>query len=133
MSNAVENSRIYFSSGYNCCQAVVKACVTNQNQDLLVKVASSFGGGIAGQRQVCGCVSAIAIVLGEKYGFSVGNQGEIKKEQNKKVKKACEEFEKVTGSIVCGELLGLPNFTKKGNKLPCKQMVELAVKIIEEN
>ena len=50
-----------FLNGYNCCQAVFLACTDELGLDTetRAKIASSFGGGMGGMRQVCGAVSGM--------------------------------------------------------------------------
>ncbi|MFI3236995.1 MAG: C-GCAxxG-C-C family protein [Lachnospiraceae bacterium] len=124
----------YHKEGYNCCQAVVKATAIPEHADLLVQIASSFGGGIGGQRQTCGTVTGIAIVLGDYYGYNTPETGEIKKEHTELIASACTEFKKIAGSLVCGELLCLPGFTKTPveQKLTCNELVKLAAGIVDK-
>ena len=62
----------YFKDGYNCCQAVALAFCDELGMDkeTVLKLASSFGGGIGRLREVCGAVSGMCMVLGVKYGYS---------------------------------------------------------------
>ena len=55
-----------FNSGYNCAQAVMLAFSDLLDIDELTiqKLTSSLGGGISRLREVCGCVSAMALILG---------------------------------------------------------------------
>ena len=50
-----------FLNGYNCCQAVFLACTDELGLDTetRAKIASSFGGGMGGMRQVCGALSGM--------------------------------------------------------------------------
>ena len=120
-----------FEEGYNCCQAVVSAFDNFENKEEILKIASSFGGGIGGMRQVCGVVSGMAMVLGATKGYNTKEKGDTKQIQAHLVKTACEEFESITNSIICGELLGLPEFREVKNNLTCKQLVCIATEIVE--
>ena len=57
-----------FQSGYSCAQAVFLACTENMGLDTetRARLASSFGGGMGGMRQVCGAVSGMLMALGLK-------------------------------------------------------------------
>ena len=59
-----------FQSGYSCAQAVFLACTEDMGLDTetRARLASSFGGGMGGMRQVCGAVSGMLMALGLKYG-----------------------------------------------------------------
>ena len=54
-----------FVSGYNCAQAVAVAfCdLTGLTPEQAAKMASPFGGGFGRQREVCGAVSGMCLVL----------------------------------------------------------------------
>ena len=60
-----------FLNGYNCCQAVFLACTDELGLDTetRAKIASSFGGGMGGMRQVCGAVSGMLMALGLHQGL----------------------------------------------------------------
>lgn len=62
---AVQN----FESGYNCAQSVFLAYsdVFELNLDMAKKMSVSFGGGVGRMREVCGTVSAMAMLAGFKY------------------------------------------------------------------
>ena len=61
-----------FLNGYNCCQAVFLACTDELGLDTetRAKIASSFGGGMGGMRQVCGAVSGMLMALGLHQGYT---------------------------------------------------------------
>lgn len=98
-----------FLNGYNCTQAVVMAFADELNidKDILLKVASSFGGGFGRMREVCGAVSAMGIVVGLLYGcdFSVAGL-DAKGKHYALIQKLAGEFKEINGSIVCRDLLG---------------------------
>ena len=131
MTKKIIKAKEGFSCGYNCCQAVVSAFDEIENVDLLLRSASSFGGGIGGKRQVCGAVSGMCIVLGAIKGYDSTEKGAIKKAHTELISKMCDDFIDVTGSMVCGELLGMPEFKtlEHKNKLPCIELVALATEI----
>ena len=62
---AVQN----FESGYNCAQSVFLAYsdVFDLNLEMAKKMSVSFGGGVGRMREVCGTVSAMAMLAGFKY------------------------------------------------------------------
>ena len=62
---AVQN----FESGYNCAQSVFLAYsdVFELNLEMAKKMSVSFGGGVGRMREVCGTVSAMAMLAGFKY------------------------------------------------------------------
>lgn len=76
-------------------------------RDLLIRMSSSFGGGLGRLRETCGAVSAMGLIVGllEGKDFSAVGQ-EAKAEQYAKIQKLAGEFKAINGSIVCRELLG---------------------------
>lgn len=134
----------YFMQGYNCSQAVVLAFkdLLDIDEKSLLKLASSFGGGMGRLREVCGSVSGMFIVLGLLYGYDVPDRGEIKTNQYKRIQEVAKEFEDLNGSIVCRELLHLnekhssyiptPRTNDFYQKRPCKELIGMASEILDK-
>lgn len=100
--------------GCNCCQAVVLAYddklpigVENARN-----VAAPFGRGLAGTREVCGCVSGMAMVCG-----LTGHTADVRT--------LIEKFREEEGDIVCGRLLQM-------GKRPCNTMIGDAAGMLSE-
>lgn len=133
----------YFKDGCNCCQAVLMAFKDEIGIDekTLLMLGSSFGGGIARLREVCGAVSGLEMVLGFKEGYSDIKDHKVKTDHYKKAQDLAEEFRKINGDIVCRNLLGLseeksvpvPEERTTGyyKKRPCKELVECAAEILD--
>lgn len=101
-------------TGCNCCQAVVMAYADRLpiDKENAMKVAAPFGRGLAGCREVCGCVSGMAMVCG-----LTGH--------NDDVRPLIERFRESNGDIVCGRLLQM-------GKKPCPEMVAEAAGLLAE-
>ena len=58
-----------FESGYNCAQSVFLAYADlfGLERELAQKMSVSFGGGMGRMREVCGTVSAMAMLAGFRY------------------------------------------------------------------
>lgn len=97
----------YFREGYNCCQSLVLAFsdLTDMDEKTLLRLASSFGGGLARKREVCGAVSGMAIIAGILYGYDSAETGEIKAQHYGRIQQLAGQFEKEYGSIICRILL----------------------------
>lgn len=133
-----------FTNGYNCSQSVVLAFadLLPVDRENLLKLSSSFGGGIGRLREVCGSFSGIAIILGLLYGYDGNESGDVKKEHYARIQELAHKFEERNGSIVCRELLGLnvkhdePVPEKRSEeyykKRPCAELVGDAAEILEE-
>lgn len=101
-------------SGCNCCQAVVMAYADKLHiaAEHAMNVAAPFGRGLAGTREVCGCVSGMAMVCG-----LTGHTADVRP--------LIEKFRAEEGDIVCGRLLQM-------GKKPCPEMVADAAGLLAE-
>ena len=102
-----ERARALFLQGYNCAQAVVCAFgdVTGLETDAAARIASSFGGGLARLREVCGTVSGALLALGILRGYADPADPEAKKAHYHLVQEYARRFREKNGAIVCRELL----------------------------
>ncbi len=129
-----------FKSGMNCAQAVTLAFKEEMglSEDTLKKLTIGFGGGLARQRQVCGAVLGMSLVL--SYLTSDGND---KTKIYSLIKDACKEFEEETGSIICAKLLDENTLKDKSSmpekrteeyykKRPCAKICKLAGEIAQK-
>ena len=101
----MEKARGLHKQGCNCCQAVVMAYADKlpiEAKDAM-NVAAPFGRGLSGCREVCGCVSGMAMVCG-----LTGH--------NTDTRQLIEQFRAEEGDIVCARLLA------QGKK-PCPDLV----------
>ena len=130
-----------FLAGYNCAQAVAVAfCdVTGMDEKTAAKLASSFGGGIGGLREVCGAASGMFMVLGYLYGYDAPGDNAKKKEQYDRVQALADSFRKENGSIICRELMTNPpanddlppEILQYCAKRPCARYVITAAKQLD--
>ena len=110
----MEKARGLHKQGCNCCQSVVMAYadklpITPENA---MNVAAPFGRGLAGTREVCGCVSGMAMVCG-LTGHTADTRTLI------------ERFREDNGDIVCARLLQM-------GKRPCNEMVAYAAGLLSD-
>ena len=134
----------YFLDGFNCTQAVVLAFsdVICLPREALLRMSSSFGGGMGRLREACGAVSGIFLVLGYIRGYSEPADYNGKKRLYSEIQELAGIFKAEYGSIVCRELLaGVPHTDgatpeKRGEdyykKRPCPEQIEFAAKILHE-
>jgi C_GCAxxG_C_C family probable redox protein len=111
-------------------------------QALALRLSSSFGGGLGRQREVCGAVSGMCMVLGALYGYDDVTDGAVKAEHYARIQALCGEFRARYGSIVCRELLGAkraedsPNPTPRDAEFyrtrPCARFVGAAAELLED-
>ena len=143
MTDHGEKARELFLGGCSCAQAVLCAFedVTGLERDTAMRLASSFGGGLARMREVCGAVSGAAMVLGLAKGYADTSDHEAKKAHYALVQEFARRFKEANGSIICRELLngaGAPGLEpeKRGaeyyRKRPCAELVKTAAGILDE-
>ena len=129
-----------FLTGLNCAQAVTLAFKDEMGlgEDALKKLSIGFGGGVARQRNVCGAVLGMTLVL----SYLLSN-GEDKLSIYKVIQDACAEFKSEVGSIVCAELLDPETLKDKSpvpeertekyyKKRPCAELCALAGQITQK-
>ncbi|MDR1695447.1 MAG: C-GCAxxG-C-C family protein [Endomicrobium sp.] len=140
--NKAEQAKENFLKGYNCAQAVLLAFADDFNLDkeAVLKMASSFGAGMGGLREVCGAVSAMFMVIGLKYGYCDPKSHEDKKKLYALIQEAAGKFKEENGSIICRELLNLKENCQTPEKRteqyykkrPCQDLVFSAAKILPD-
>ncbi len=145
MSERTDKAVELFKSGFNCSQSVFAAYADlfGMDTDTALKVSAGLGGGVGRSREVCGAVSAAAMLVGMKYGATDGEDSEAKQRTYAVVQQVIAEFRKTNPSIVCRELLNLgetvntdpvpeartENYYKKR---PCAEIVEDSAKAVEK-
>ncbi len=107
-------ARVLHKQGCNCCQAVVMAYADRLpiDKENAIGMAAPFGRGLSGCREVCGCVSGMAMVCG-----LTGHTADVRP--------LIEKFRTEEGDIVCGRLLA------QGKKL-CPEMVADAAGLLAD-
>ncbi|MBN1683035.1 C_GCAxxG_C_C family protein [Candidatus Bathyarchaeota archaeon] len=103
----------------NCCEStLIKINYKHQlpgfNKDIL-KIASNFGGGIAGWGDMCGAASAAAMAIALIYGTDGSEPQQIYEDMRLKEKKLTQEFllsfREHWGYITCRGLLSCEGCT----------------------
>ena len=142
MSKA-EQAKELFLAGHNCAQAVLCTFCEEAGIDSDTARATSacFGGGLGGQREVCGAVSAMCMVLSLKYAPKDPKDHAAKTAFYARIQEVCKRFKQENGSIICRELLGLstntpvqapqPRTQSYYHQRPCPDKVKSAAAILE--
>lgn len=137
-----EKAKELFMQGYNCSQAVFAAfCdLTGLTQQQAARIASGFGGGMGGMREVCGTVSGMVLVLNFLYGLDAPDR-QKKAALYHAVQEVSARFRAENGSIICRELLGLDKSVRAMEpsertaeyykKRPCPELCALAAQIVD--
>ncbi len=110
---------------FNCCESVLlrineETPLPDFNSSTL-RIASNFGGGVAGWGSVCGAVSgasmAIGLLLGTE-GWETPEVFERKREfQRSFIQEFMKAFEEEWGTIKCLDLLGVDFRTPEGKEI----------------
>ena len=108
MGERAEKAKELFESGYNCAQSVTAAFadLIPMDEQLLLRAASPFGGGVGRLRGMCGAVSGMVLSAGFLYGYDDPCNRDVKAEHYAVVRDLCEKFRARHGSIICKEILG---------------------------
>lgn len=103
VKQAVQN----FEAGFNCAQSVFLAYADlfEVDLDMAQKMSVSFGGGMGRMREVCGTVSAMAMLAGFKYPVLEVTDQEQRKRNYAMVQKMANLFKEKYGTIICRNLL----------------------------
>lgn len=117
MSKRTDDALQAFDGGYNCAQAALAAfCAPHGlDEDLAMRLACGFGGGMGRKQEVCGAVSGAVLALGLVHGR--GKDGDTARTQDTyaKVRALITAFEARHGSCRCRDLLqGLDTSTPEG-------------------
>ncbi len=133
-----------FQGGCNCAQAVFStyADLFGIDRRTAMNLTNSMGGGISRLREVCGTVSAMALLAGLAEGDVDPGDLKAREKVYRRTRDLTTKFEEENGSLICRELLGTlgreqsarpsertPEYYKKR---PCAKFVACAAGIIEE-
>ena len=133
-----------FLKGYNCSQSIVLAFkdLLPMDEDMLSKMASSFGGGMGRLREVCGSVTGMFMVAGLLYGYEGPETGQVKADHYARIQELAHKFEEKHGTIVCREMLGLDvkhdvpvpeaRTEQYYKKRPCAEIIGDAAEILDQ-
>ena len=96
----------YFLSGYNCAQAVFLAFAEEQgfSREAAARIASSFGGGVGGMREMCGALSGLCMAAGLLYGYDSPKAYEEKAEHYARIRELADGFRAQFGTILCRDI-----------------------------
>jgi C_GCAxxG_C_C family probable redox protein len=132
-----------FKEGFSCSQAVLSAFCEPLGLDRItaLKIAQSFGGGMAHLGETCGAVTGAFMVIGLKHGRTRADDDLAKKKTYELVHDFVQRFHSQHGSIVCKELLGYDLSKEDDMKEAqekrlfdelCPRLVQTAAEILED-
>ena len=133
-----------FYEGYSCAQSVLLAYADALDADIpaLMRLASSFGGGMGRLREVCGAVTGMFMAAGLIAGPEGPADREAKAAHYKLIQDLAAKFKEKQGSIICREILGAraagsghvpeERTAEYYRRRPCVGCIRLAAEILEE-
>lgn len=137
-----DEAQALFRAGYNCSQSVFAAFSQEigMSRETALMVSAGLGGGVGRMREVCGAMSALAMLAGFRRPMKSGHDIEGKREIYRLVQQMAADMRaRNGGSIICKELLGLkaPEGTPQPEartsayykKRPCPEIIGNAAEI----
>ncbi len=144
MESRVKQAVATFEEGYTCAQSVFStyADLFGMDRQTALKLSSPMGGGIGRMREVCGAVSAMALLAGLKEGNTDPANEEGKEKIYLLTRQMADRFKKQFDTIICRELLGIEGMEESAKpsartqqyyeERPCLKLIAVAAEIIEE-
>lgn len=141
----VAAARAFFMEGCSCSQSVVLAFsdIVGIEESALRRLSIGLGAGVGRMREVCGTVSAMAMVAGTLARPEGKDIRQQKSDTYAIVQQLAGEFRQKNGTIVCRELLAARAGADTSHvpeerteeyyrSRPCLGIVECSAKIIAE-
>ena len=137
-------ARANFLEGYNCAQAVLLAFAEDAGleKNTALRLASSFGGGVGGMREMCGALSGACMAAGLLFGYDSPDAKEEKAAHYARIRTIADAFRAEFGTILCRDILGLgahpkptepqPRTAEYYRKRPCAVVAAAAARILDE-
>jgi len=124
LEERLAKAREFRAQGYNCSQCVYMVFddIHGFDPKTSARISASLGGGVGGQHQVCGTVSAMSLVVGAAKYEEPAQKAVLYKD----VKEVCADFREHNGSIVCAELLA-----DRPNRKPCLEYILDSITILD--
>lgn len=143
MGKIAETAEKRFIEGFSCSQAVFSAFAEAEGIDLetALRIASSFGAGMAQMGETCGALTGGMMVLGLKFGRVVADDKAAKEKNYRLVHEFVEKFNKRFENCNCRDLLGFDPGTPEASqrfanepelKKQCSGFVRDAAEMLEE-
>ena len=137
MIDRKEKARELYLRGYNCAQAVAAAFadLTALDEQTVLKMASSFGGGVGHMKEVCGVISGMALIAGLLYGDIDPQDKATKDAHYERVQSFALRFKDRFGTLLCRELLARNEQNQSSEEpyasKPCLAYVENAAEVFD--
>jgi C_GCAxxG_C_C family probable redox protein len=123
MLDPIKQAGQLFNQGFTCSQAIFAAFAPQLglSEEIALKIASPFGGGIARTGDLCGVVTGAVMVLGLRYGHTTPVEPNSKELSYQKVREFLTLFQEHHQDLLCTMLKTRNN---------CAQLVEDSAKML---
>ncbi len=107
--NEIKTAQEMFAEGHSCSQAVLTAYAHRYNlpREQALRLASSFGGGMARQGLTCGAVTGSMMVLGLNSGRVDPDDEAARNRTDARVQEFFRRFQEKFNTLDCNELTGI--------------------------
>jgi C_GCAxxG_C_C family probable redox protein len=108
-----------FMSGFNCAQSVIEpfAAESAMGAATGLRIASSFGGGMAKMQETCGAVTGGFMAIGLRHGFSRSDDQEARDVVLRQSRELAAKFKEKFGTLRCRDILGCDLNTEEGQRI----------------
>ena len=141
--NCAERAADYFTRGFNCSQSVLAAYAEQfgLTEELALKVAGGFGGGMGRMGETCGAVTGAIMVIGLKFASTTPGDMQGKENAYAVVREFVHRFKGRNVTVLCRELLDCDISTPEGMKRAqqeklikkcCPKLIQDAVEILDQ-
>ena len=141
--NCTERAADYFARGFNCSQSVLAAYAEQfgLTEELALKVAGGFGGGMGRMGETCGAVTGAIMVIGLKFASTTPGDMQGKENAYAVVQEFVHRFKGRNVTVLCRELLDCDISTPEGMKRAqqeklikkcCPKLIQDAAEILDQ-
>ena len=141
--NCAERAADSFARGFNCSQSVLAAYAEQfgLTEELALKVAGGFGGGMGRMAETCGAVTGAIMVIGLKFASTTPGDMQGKENAYAVVREFVHRFKGRNVTVLCRELLDCDISTPEGMKRAqqeklikkcCPKLIQDAAEILDQ-
>ncbi len=139
----VEQALSCFKEGFMCSQALLSTYCEEfgLENELALKLADGFGGGMGRMGETCGAVTGAFMVIGLKHGRAAIEDTQAHEKTDSLINEFVAKFKSSNGSILCNELIDCDISTPEGltrareKKLfttMCPKYIQDAAELVEQ-
>ena len=101
--------------------------------DEMVRASTSFGGGVALSKNICGCLTAAAMAVGMKHG-TVEPTGTAPRPAYARTKAVLDRFRERFGTTQCGDLTRewVDDFANRDRVVRCSELLRFTLEQIAD-